>query len=88
VNVEILDVEVSAVYLDSTTTRLLAEERFALLRSDATTTTRRGKRGARTRVVPQARRSVGFWLVGLGLRLASPSAAERESLRALPPACV
>jgi hypothetical protein len=80
VNVEILDVEVSAVYLDSTTTRLLAAERFALLRSDATTTTRRDERGARRRI--------GFWLVGLGLRLAGPSQAERESLRALPPACV
>jgi hypothetical protein len=79
VNIEILDVEVSAVYLDSTTTRLLAEERFALLRSDATTTTRRDERGAR--------KAIGFWLVGLGLRLASPSAAERESLQALPPAC-
>jgi hypothetical protein len=80
VNVEILDVEVSAVYLDSTTTRLLAEERFALLRSDATTTTRRGEHGVR--------KSIGWALVGLGLRLAGPSAVEREGLTALPPACV
>ena len=73
------------MYLDSRTTRLLAEERFALLRSDATTTTRRAERGAR--------RTVGLWLVGLGLRLAGTApagdwAAEREGLRALPPACV
>jgi hypothetical protein len=88
VNVELLDVEVSAVYLDSATTRLLAGERFALLRSDAATTTRRGEHGTRTGVVPQARRSIGFWLVGLGLRLAGQSALEREGLRALPPACV
>ena len=79
-NIEILDVEVSAVYLDSTSTRLLAEERFALLRSDATTTTRRDERGAR--------KAIGFWLVGLGLPLAGPSAVEREGLTALPPACV
>jgi hypothetical protein len=80
VNVELLDVEVSAVYLDPATTRLLAGERIALLRSDAATTTRRRERGTRTRI--------GFWLVGLGLRLAEPSAVEREGLRALPPACV
>ena len=79
-NVELLDVEVSAVYLDPATTRLLAGERVALLRSDAATTTRRRERGTRTRI--------GFWLVGLGLRLAGRPAVEREGLRALPPACV
>jgi len=76
------------VYLDSATTRLLARERIALLRSDAATTTRRREHGTRASVVPQARKRIGLWLVGLGLRLAGPSAVEREGLRALPPACV
>ena len=73
------------MYLDPTTTRLLAAERVSRLHADATTTPRRRDRGARTRI--------GLWLVGLGLRLAGPSAAgfsatEREGLTALPPACV
>ncbi len=75
-NIELLDVEVSAVYLDPTTMRLLAAERFARLQADATTTPRRRERRTRTRI--------GYWLVGLGLRLAGPSAAERGSLDGSP----
>ena len=71
------------MYLDPTTTRLLAAERFALLKADATTISRRRERPTGTRVW------IGNRLVGLGLRLAGPSAApEREGLTALPPACV
>ena len=82
-NVEILDVEVSVMYLDTTTTRLLAAERVSRLHADATTTSRQRERPSGTRVW------IGNRLVGLGLRLAGPSAAaERESLTALPPACV
>jgi hypothetical protein len=70
------------MYLDPTTTRLLAAERVSRLHAHATTTSRR-------REPRRARARIGYWLVGLGLRLAGPSAAtEREGLTALPPACV
>ena len=73
-NVKLLEVEVSAVHLDSETARLLAAERIALLQADAATVSPRHKRGTRIRV--------GRWLVGLGVRLAGPSAAEGRTLTA------
>ena len=78
-NVEILDVEVSAVNgLDYRTANTIATERAALLRKDMARNHQRSRGPARQRV--------GMWLVGLGLRLAGPAAAQRGSLTA-PPQC-